>query len=161
MRTNTSPAARTARHFPKIWSILTALVYSWFAASPASALDILIDVISGLTPGDTIGGGAIPQGGGPVINLADDVVNAQGKASFIKPDVPILAITYRNETTGQILQWLTTSDNGELHEHLRVYPITGIARNCEFAVGCCISPGQRRTRPCGSNLRLASPILRT
>lgn len=88
------------------------------AAPPAQAN--LIDTLTGLTPGHTIGGSVTPKPppAGPDIPLADDVVAADGTVSFIKPNVTIQKITYVDKTTGVAFQEVTTTDNTPLNIHL-------------------------------------------
>ncbi len=70
------------------------------ALASGAALANLIDTISGLKPGDLISCKYTFKNGDPAIPCASDIVGADGKVSFIKPNAPFDGIEYKNETTG-------------------------------------------------------------
>jgi hypothetical protein len=104
-----------------------ALLLFVFALAPASrAVAGLIDTLSGLTPGDTIGCDYTFQNGDPSIPCATDTVAADGTVSFLKPDAAYDNIEYFDVTTGKDILELITTENTPIESQLTPgteYPI--------------------------------------
>lgn len=92
----------------------------------------LEDKLSGLTPGHEIGGYVYPMGGGDPIPLAPDIVGPDGTVTFVKPNVEIDKIEYRNHTTGGGLSAMSTIGGGDVYALLNIGDQFGLFES-EFA----------------------------
>lgn len=78
----------------------------------------MIDTLTGLNPGDLIGGEYTFQNGDPSIPMAADTVAADGTVSFLKPSANFDNIEYRNITTGKPILALINPPNEPVNNAL-------------------------------------------